>query len=684
MAINRKELVSLHNPVLTKSDYSSPLTVGNGEFAFTADITGLQTLYKEYEDTLPLCTMSQWGWHTIPVSKDQYSYTLNDVVMTEYDYQGRKVIYPKKKMPGNEEVYDWLRKNPHRLNLARIAFYYNGNEISEQDITPIKQELFLYEGKLVSEFLIDGTHCIVETCCDSKSDTVAFKVQSKALKSNELTVCIRFPYGSSTITASDWESDELHHTEIIGEETGRLLCKRTLDKDVYFTSINADKSTRFTVDGHKIMLHFNEENCFFTVGFSKDLLEQKREEDIFVNSENYWHNFWETGGILRLNKSKDTRALELERRIIQSQYLMAVNSMGSAPPQETGLTCNSWYGKMHLEMYFWHCAWAPLWNHGDLLERSIPWFVEHLPEARENAARNGYRGCRWPKMIALEGIDCPSAVAPLLVWQQPHIIFMLELLRRQKDNTQVHEFMESYWILVKETADFMCDFVAFNEVTGKYDIVSPVIPVQECHRPEVTKNPAFEVEYFRVTLHQAIDWAKTLGIKVSKEWEDVANNMAEPAIENGLYLAHENCPDTFEMYNRDHPSMLGVYGILPKDDVNREAMKATLKKVIECWKYESLWGWDFAVMAMTAVRLGDPETAIDLLLLDSPKNNYVVSGNNRQILRKDLPLYLPGNGSLLLAIPLMAVGYEGCSVPSPGFPKDGNWVVEAENIAQYV
>lgn len=684
MAINRKELVSLHNPVLTKSDYSSPLTVGNGEFAFTADITGLQTLYKEYEDTLPLCTMSQWGWHTIPVSKDQYSYTLNDVVMTEYDYQGRKVIYPKKKMPGNEEVYDWLRKNPHRLNLARIAFYYNGNEISEQDITPIKQELFLYEGKLVSEFLIDGTHCIVKTCCDSKSDTVAFKVQSKALKSNELTVCIRFPYGSSTITASDWESDELHHTEIIGEETGRLLCKRTLDKDVYFTSINADKSTRFTVDGHKIMLHFNEENCFFTVGFSKDLLEQKREEDIFVNSENYWHNFWETGGILRLNKSKDTRALELERRIIQSQYLMAVNSMGSAPPQETGLTCNSWYGKMHLEMYFWHCAWAPLWNHGDLLERSIPWFVEHLPEARENAARNGYRGCRWPKMIALEGIDCPSAVAPLLVWQQPHIIFMLELLRGQKDNTQVHEFMESYWILVKETADFMCDFVAFNEVTGKYDIVSPVIPVQECHRPEVTKNPAFEVEYFRVTLHQAIDWAQTLGIKVSKEWEDVANNMAEPAIENGLYLAHENCPDTFEMYNRDHPSMLGVYGILPKDDVNREAMKATLKKVIECWKYESLWGWDFAVMAMTAVRLGDPETAIDLLLLDSPKNNYVVSGNNRQILRKDLPLYLPGNGSLLLAIPLMAVGYEGCSVPSPGFPKDGNWVVEAENIAQYV
>lgn len=106
--------------------------------------------------------------------------------------------------------------------------------------------------------------------------------------------------------------------------------------------------------------------------------------------------------------------MELERRIILSQYLMAVNSSGSTPPQETGLTCNSWYGKMHLEMYLWHCAWLPLWNHSDLLDRSLRWYREHLPEAEENAARNGYKGARWPKMIATEGIglsfyDCAFA-----------------------------------------------------------------------------------------------------------------------------------------------------------------------------------------------------------------------------------------------------------------------------------
>ena len=59
MAVNRYELVSRHNPVLREADTASPLSVGNGNLAYTADITGMQTLYGLYEDTLPLCTMTQ-------------------------------------------------------------------------------------------------------------------------------------------------------------------------------------------------------------------------------------------------------------------------------------------------------------------------------------------------------------------------------------------------------------------------------------------------------------------------------------------------------------------------------------------------------------------------------------------------------------------------------------------------
>ena len=39
--IDRQKLISGHNPVLTEIATDAPLTVGNGELAFTADITGM-------------------------------------------------------------------------------------------------------------------------------------------------------------------------------------------------------------------------------------------------------------------------------------------------------------------------------------------------------------------------------------------------------------------------------------------------------------------------------------------------------------------------------------------------------------------------------------------------------------------------------------------------------------------
>src|SRR5665213_2653439 len=55
------------NPkVLTNFDANNPLSVGNGEFAFTVDATGLQTFPEAFEQTIPLGTLSDWGWHTSP------------------------------------------------------------------------------------------------------------------------------------------------------------------------------------------------------------------------------------------------------------------------------------------------------------------------------------------------------------------------------------------------------------------------------------------------------------------------------------------------------------------------------------------------------------------------------------------------------------------------------------------
>jgi hypothetical protein len=90
-------------------------------------------------------------------------------------------------------------------------------------------------------------------------------------------------------------------------------------------------------------------------------------------------------------------------------------------------------------------------------------------------------------------------------------------------------------------------------------------------------------------------------------------------------------------------------------------------------------------MAICAARLGRRRDAVELLLMDSPKNTWLPNGHNAQGDRDDLPLYLPGNGGLLLAAAMMAAGWDDDGdLPAPGFPGDSSFRVEAENLHKYI
>lgn len=319
----------------------------------------------------------------------------------------------------------------------------------------------------------------------------------------------------------------------------------------------------------------------------------------------------------------------------------------------------------------------PLWNRGRLLKRSLPWYRSILPRAIENAARNGYKGARWPKMVGPEGVDSPSPIATLLIWQQPHLIWMLELLyREQPDEILLRE----NWELVRQSAKFMADFAVYHSASGSFELLPPLIPVQEEYDPRTVKNPAFEVEYWREALHIALSWAARLGVDQPQKWRAVAEHMAPTPTTGGLYIAHSDCPDTFTRFVRDHPSMLFACGMLKGERLDPATVRATFEKVLQEWDFSTLWGWDFGQMAMAATRLGLPELAVDILLADTDKNCYVPSGNNFQRSRADLPLYLPGNGTLLMAAATMCAGFDGCAAETPGFAKDGSWVVRFENL----
>lgn len=680
--IDRRKVIDRNNPIERKIDRYSVLSVGNGDFAFSADVTGLQTLGNEYQDwNLPLCTMSTWGWHRTPVDPAGNYYSPKDLVPTTYLFQGRKVQYPVKKQPGNEEVYDWLRKNPHKFDLYRLAFLWENKKISSDELSDVWQELHLYTGVLESSFLIHDVRVQVETVCDQKWDIIGVRVKSDALADGRLQVALSFGYPCENMAGVDWTQENRHLSRYISSGSRAFRVERSADELKFQTGMTCSCDMKVDRQSpHCFCITVNKKEAEFVVsatpGYRHDPCRTTFQQ-ILQSSQTGYEKFWQEGGIVDCAEAQDPRAAELERRIILSLYLLKIQCTGNIPPQETGLTCNSWYGKQHLEMYFWHCAYLPLWGHTEELKKSLNWYVKILPQARMNAKKNGYRGARWPKMVAYDGVDSPSGIAPLLIWQQPHLIYILDLLASVEGEKEV---LIKYWKLIKESAEFMADYAVYNRKKDCYELLAPLIPAQERFDPVEVKNPTYETAYWRYGLVTAARFAMEVGEnELAQQWKNIGDKMAELPMDGGKYLSIEGCQNNFTVKNIDHPSMLAAYGVLSDPTVDKKVMRRTLETVLARWQYPTLWGWDFAVMAMTAARLSDPGLAMNILLRDTLKNQYVVSGHNYQKTRKDLPLYLPGNGSLLLAIALLLAGSKDAGTKRDGVLCKG-WKIRYEGI----
>jgi hypothetical protein len=655
--IDRYALVTRHNPRLTKLEPLSPLSLGNGEFAFTADVTGLQTFPRLYADAMPLCTMSQWGWHTQPRPSSLQSQTLRPKL---YETYGRKVGY-NTSSEGQTELFNWLRENPHRLHLGQIGLA----DIDPANISEIDQELDLWRGVLTSKFKLSGEPVSITTAVHPVHDLLAVVIDSRRPR---LAVRIAFPYGSPSMQAADWNAPDKHQTQIIADEK---LIARQLDGDSYYVTVQGKVRLE---SRHTLLLTGSQ----FVVAFSQERPSEAlpTAAETIAASERHWKQFWTRGAAVELAHSRDKRAIELERRVVLSQYLTAIQCSGSMPPQETGLTVNSWYGKFHLEMHWWHATHFALWNRLPLFGRSLHWYESILPRAIELARSQGYRGARWPKMVGPEGRDSPSPIGPLLIWQQPHPIFYAELCYQSRPKRST---LQKYRQLVFQSAEFMASYAFFDKRTSRYMLGPPVIPAQENHPPAETWNPTFELSYWSYGLKIAQRWRQRLGLGRNAEWERVIRHLSPLPVKNGVYLAHENCPETYGERNYDHPSMLGALGVLPGDGVDKETMRRTLRETMQRWQWDKTWGWDYPMTAMTAARLGETSIAIDALMMNTEKNRYLTNGHNWQ--RPNLPCYLPGNGGLLYAIAMMAGGWKGGpKTNAPGFPSD-SWTVHAENLS---
>ena len=489
-----------------------------------------------------------------------------------------------------------------------------------------------------------------------------------------------------------------------------------IDTTTYYIYIRWEGDAQFKeVKAHTYQLSTDADALSFEVEYSSvrrsidSAIEAFRFDQAQKTTQKFWHKFWTETAFVDFSQCTDPRAKELERRVVLSQYLTRINCANNMPPQETGLTYNTWFGRPHLEMTWWHAVDFTLWNQPKVVEQMLRWYDKvAAPIAKKIAQRQGFKGIRWMKMTDPRAGEAPSNTGSFLTWQQPHYIYLAEEMYRANPSA---ETLAKYADNVEATAEFLADFaqssVRRGNASATYNLIGQTA-MQECMTKDISYNHPFELAYFRYALKVAQQWRERMGKAHNKQWDDVIARLAPlPITKEGIYTAGLPKGSTkailpsFDPFNtvgggstsakaetfadkvrNDHPAVLGAIGLLPTGSVRCDSVAAnkTLDWVMQNWNWQTTWGWDYGMIAMTAARLGRPDIALDALLIDTQKNTYLKNGHNFQTADR-LRLYLPGNGALLTAIAMMCAGWDGCKdVLNPGFPKDGTWNVRWEGL----
>ncbi|KAI1214428.1 Six-hairpin glycosidase-like protein [Annulohypoxylon truncatum] len=699
--IDRQKIVTKYNVRREKliDNATTPLQVGNGNFAFNVDNTGMQTI-------LPFNTLSSWAWHndTLPEDGESLSEYHGVAMMTH----GKNISYdiPDPELP---EVSQWLISNPNRINLGRIGLRYHGATLTASDITDGVQELNLWNGVIASTFQVAGKTVTVTTQGDFESDAVAFHIESGLIGSGDLEVELDFPYPPIHTTKYKYEvfvgvyDFPLNHSTSIvpSDSTDEAHIYHELQETKYFVNLrwpveNAlglsriEPSNSSAITAHRYTLSTtskfrHQSNAIdFTAHFSPDKGRAGLPSNVRERNSEGWHEYWNEGGFVDVTSSTNPKADELQRRIILSQYHVRINSAANGQsPQESGLMNNGWYGKFHMEMVVWHNAHWSTWGRQKYFDDIFPSLYESLlPSSLARAKAMGWNGARWPKMTeTITGVSSPGGINGLLLWQQPHPMYMAELAY-QASPTRIT--LERWDAVISASADYMASYAWKNESSGYFDLGPPSYGVTENTPPGETLNLAYEIAYWRYGLDVAQNWKRRLNQSIPEQWTTVAENLAPPPQLDGLYIVYEGLNSSWwedTELNGDPRSLIMLQGILPDTPaVDPGIALKTADKIWEVWTDDNIRGWGRPVLAINSARIGNPEraiyhlTAYDYWVFDDA--GFAVRGGDGGT----PPPFMPGNAGFLYAVAYMVAGWNGSEGDTPGFPKDGTWTVRHEGL----
>jgi hypothetical protein len=235
-AIDRHALVTRHN--LEWNELRGQVPLGNGEYCFNADATGLQTFGGS--------TLSHWAWHSAPLPP---GCTPADIPPTGTVETGR-IQGPMRKAAARSELDGWMFRNPHPINLARLRFVRaDGTPLESKAVGVISRRYDLWTGLHTSRFTVDGQAVVVETCVHPTLDLVAVHAESPLLLEGHLVVALDFPYPSANSGSpwvGDWNRPGAHGSDLrFRTKESRADIRRTADAAAYQVSVGWARGSAF-------------------------------------------------------------------------------------------------------------------------------------------------------------------------------------------------------------------------------------------------------------------------------------------------------------------------------------------------------------------------------------------------------------------------------------------------------
>src|SRR5690349_20908557 len=99
----------------------------------------------------------------------------------------------------------------------------------------------------------------------------------------------------------------------------------------------------------------------------------------------------------------------------------------------------------------------------------------------------------------------------------------------------------------------MASYAVKDPRSGPYVLGLPLTVVSENTDARTTKNPVFELSYWRFGLRVAQEWRKRLGLAPNEKWNTVLNGLSPLPKEGGVYVLHEGIRDMWTKFNFEHP-----------------------------------------------------------------------------------------------------------------------------------